>query len=44
MMLVSNEDADLLEKWENDDEDFSIAVFKPDGTPVGLYTEADIAW
>ena len=44
MMLVSNEDADLLEKWENDDEDFSIAVFKPDGTPVGLYTAADIAW
>lgn len=44
MMLVSNEDSDLLEKWENDNEDFSIAVFRPDGTPVGLYTKADIAW
>lgn len=44
MMLVSNEDADQLEKWENDNDDFSIAVFRPDGTPVGLYTKADIAW
>ena len=44
MMLVSNEDADLLEKWDNENEDFSIAVFRPDGTPVGLYTKADIAW
>jgi len=44
MMLVSNEDADRLEKWNDDNEEFSIAVFKPNGTPVGLYSKEDIAW
>jgi hypothetical protein len=44
MNMLSYTDFDELEAWHRKDEDFQIAIFWKDGTPVGLIEKESVNW
>jgi hypothetical protein len=44
MMMFSNKEFDTLEAWSKDDEDFQIAIFRENGTAVGLVKKSETNW
>lgn len=44
LMLLADKDFNCLEKWNELKEDFQIAIFKDDGTPVGVVHMENISW
>jgi hypothetical protein len=44
MTLVDPEAFDQLEAWDNNNEDFRIAIFREDGSAVGIVPQENICW
>jgi len=44
MMMFSSADFDRLEAWSKADEDFQIAIFREDGSAVGLLKKSEVNW
>lgn len=44
MMFVSGEDSKNLEIWNDQNEEFQIAIFQNDGQPVGLFGKDVLSW
>ena len=42
MMMLDSKDFDRLEAWDNNKEDFRIAIFRQDNTAVGIVENEDI--
>ena len=42
MMFLSNIEFDQIDGWVRDEEDFQIAIFRKDGSPVGVLKSSDI--
>lgn len=43
MMMLPHE-FDRLETWSRNDEDFRVALFRTDGTAVGIVNKHEISW
>lgn len=44
MMMVPDSAFDQLEQWSKDGEDFQVALFREDGTAVGLLSSEYVTW
>lgn len=44
MTLLEPEDFDRLEAWEANNEDFRIAIFREDGSAIGIVPQESICW
>ena len=44
MMMLSNEEFHTLEAWSFAKEDFQIAIFRGDGSPVGVIKSSEANW
>jgi hypothetical protein len=44
MMFLDDKSFDQLETWHNEGAEFRIALFKEDGSPVGIVEQKDITW
>jgi len=44
MMMFDHEEFDQLEAWSAAGEDFQIAIFREDGSPVGVVQKKETSW
>jgi hypothetical protein len=44
MMMLSSKEFDTLEAWSFAKEDFQIAIFREDGSPVGVIKSSEANW
>ena len=44
MMMLGDEEFMQIERWYDDEEAYQVAIFKTDGTPVGLLAKDDVSW
>lgn len=44
MMMLSDEQCTQLENWHTNNEEFRIAIFKQDGSAVGIVEQKNICW
>lgn len=43
-MMLSEEEFMQLERWYDDEEEYQVAIFREDGSPVGLLVKDDLNW
>ena len=44
IMMLSSKEFDQLEAWSVAEEDFQIAIFREDGSPVGVIKKSETNW
>jgi len=44
MMMFDSKDFDQLEAWSKENEDFRIAIFREDGSAVGIIKKDEVTW
>lgn len=43
-MMMLPEHFETLERWDRNDEDYRVAMFRENGAPVGVLNKTDLVW